>query len=254
MTHVAFHVHKNMKIFEKIKGCLSGHSLRSGTRLSEEERGELIRKMRTTEVFAMFSEEMITKLLDIMEPLNVRAGDAVVRQDDEGDYYYLLVRGSARVLQRSSSASPVRVVAEINAPASIGEDALISNAKRNATVIMNTAGLLLRLGKEDFNTHIRNPILRWVSPSEALKLVNEGAKWLDVREKEKTIETLQGSINIPFSELRGRISELDRETFYLCYCDNGRLGATAAFLLCQRGLKAGVLRGGLIAFNRSRTA
>jgi len=251
MTQVAFYVHKNMKIFRKTKEYLLGHPLHFKAKLSEEERAELIRRMRTTELLATFSEEMITKLVDIMEPLNMRAGDVVIREGEEGDYYYLLVRGSARVLQRGGSDSSVRVVAEINAPASIGEDALISNAKRNATVIMNTAGLLLRLGKEDFNTHIRNPILRWVSPSEALKLVSDGAKWLDVREKGKTMETLQGSISIPFSELRARISELDRETFYLCYCNNGRLSATAAFLLCQRGLKAGVLRGGLIAFNRS---
>lgn len=238
-----------MKILEKIKEYLrASHE----EKLNEKERAELVRKICTTELFTGFSEEMVTKLLDIMEQVSVKAGDVVVSQGEEGDYYYLLARGTASVIQRSSSESQQRVIAEIVAPAGIGEDALISNAKRNATVMMNTNGVVLKLSKEDFNTHVRNPILKWVSPSEALKLLAEGAKWLDVREQGKKIETLQGAISIPFSEIRTRMSELDRETFYLCYCDNGRLSATAAFLMSQHGLKAGVLRGGLIAFNQFR--
>lgn len=238
-----------MKILEKIKEYLrASHE----EKLSEKERAVLVRKICTTELFTGFSEEMVTKLLDIMEQVSVNAGDVVVRQGEEGDYYYLLARGTASVIQRSSSESQQRVIAEIVAPAGIGEDALISNAKRNATVMMNTNGVVLKLSKEDFNTHVRNPILKWVSPSEALKLLAEGAKWLDVREQGKKIETLQVAISIPFSEIRTRMSELDRETFYLCYCDNGRLSATAAFLMSQHGLKAGVLRGGLIAFNQFR--
>jgi len=39
--------------------------------------------------------------------------------------------------------------------------------------------------------------------------------------------------------------KLDKAKLHICFCENGRLSATAAFLLSQMGYRVAVLRGGL---------
>jgi len=41
------------------------------------------------------------------------------------------------------------------------------------------------------------------------------------------------------------LGELDVNGRYICYCENGRLSATAAFLMRQNGYQVSVLQGGL---------
>ena len=62
-----------------------------------------------------------------------------------------------------------------------GEEALLSDAKRNANIIMATNGTLMRLSKEDFNELLKEPMLTWVTREEGDELVKNGAVWLDVR-------------------------------------------------------------------------
>ena len=44
--------------------------------------------------------------------------------------------------------------------------------------------------------------------------------------------------------LRARISALDPNKRYICYCDSQRRSSVAAFILQQAGIPSGVLRGG----------
>ncbi|MEJ2509687.1 MAG: rhodanese-like domain-containing protein, partial [Gammaproteobacteria bacterium] len=127
-----------------------------------------------------------------------------------------------------------------------GEEALISGGERNATVTMETPGVVMRLAKSDFDELLKEPLIDWVSPEEARQLVAEGAYWLDVRHaREYQHQRLPSAINIPLHELRSRIGELDKTRRYVCYCKTGRRSSAAAFLLTQNGFKASVLRGGL---------
>lgn len=178
-------------------------------------------------------------LLERMERVEVSAGDVVVSQGEMGDYYYLIEQGCAHVTRQVK-------LAELESGCSFGEEALLASAARNATVTMTTDGNLLRLSKKDFDELLREPLLDWVSPSEARERVNRGAIWLDVRHaREFNHHRLSNAVNIPLHELRQRLDELDSEQSYVCYCKTGRRSSAAAFLLNQSGLKASVLRGGL---------
>ena len=128
-----------------------------------------------------------------------------------------------------------------------GEEALVSDAVRNASITMLTDGELMRLTKEDFVDLIKKPVLNEVSYVKAESLVASGATWLDVRGDEEYRETgIAGGVNIPLRLLRSKLSELDKSTRYVVYCDTGSRSSVAAFLLTQNGLEVSYLSGGLM--------
>ena len=58
-------------------------------------------------------------------------------------------------------------LAELGMGDTFGEEALISDAKRNANVTMLTDGTLMRLAKEDFRKLLNEPMLDWVDMDQA---------------------------------------------------------------------------------------
>ena len=219
------------------------------------DRSVLIERIRRSPLFTDLPEKNIDDMLTHMETVPMRSGDTVVREGEEGDYYYLLVSGAANVTRRTGGSSEAQVVAVLDEPGGFGEEALISNAKRNATVTMTAAGAVMRLSKDDFSDYVKDPMLTWYSAMEAQQKVAGGAKWIDVRAPlEAKKSHLHGAISIPMEDLRERATELDKDAYYIRYCKNGRLSSTAAFLLRQNGISAGVLRGGLQSLQRAGMA
>jgi rhodanese-related sulfurtransferase len=210
----------------------------------------LLDKIRQSDLFEYLEPEYMEKLFAAMDTIALPEGATVIKEGDEGDYYYLLVTGTAQVTRKSKTSAQPEILAELTEPTGFGEDALISNAKRNATVTMTTGGTLMRLSKDAFNDYIKAPVITWLSTIDARQKIAEGAKWLDVRDDEETKDGgLPNAVRIPLASIRNRISELDKNSYYVCYCQNGRLSSTAAFLLVQCGYKVGVMRGGLKAIH-----
>lgn len=180
-----------------------------------------------------------------MQEVPMRAGEVVVRQGDDGDYYYIIKAGKAKVIRAAKTGAEL-TLATLKDGDAFGEEALLSEAKRNATVTMATDGTLMRLAKEDFNALLKEPILNWVTESDADALIKAGAKWLDVRlESEHANTGIKGSINIPLFMLRLKADSLDVNSRYIIYCDTGRRSSAAAFLLSERGFQVSVLKGGV---------
>lgn len=179
----------------------------------------------------------------------VRAGQIMMHEGDEGDYYYLIEAGRAEVLRQIGGASVL--VAELKTGDQFGEEALVADVRRNATVRMKTDGILLRLAKPDFIELLRTPLLKAVSLEEAARRVAAGgAQWLDVRYAAEFAEDGQkGALNIPLNEIRSAFGLLDPEIEYIVYCQSGRRSSAATFLLVQYGFNAYWLEGGLAAAN-----
>lgn len=202
-------------------------------------RSDWMNRMLSALPFRSVPAANVRRLLKRVETVHAKEGDVVVHQGQPGDYYYLITQGEARVTQQVE-------LARLGAGASFGEEALIFDSERNATVTMTRDGVLVRLSKQDFNELLKEPLLNWVSPSEARDMVNEGAFWLDVRHaKEFAHYRLPNATNLPLHELRQRMDELDRDACYICYCKTGRRSSAAAFLLTQAGYDVRILRGGL---------
>ena len=137
-------------------------------------------------------------------------------------------------------------LAELGVGDTFGEEALIAEAKRNATVTMLTDGVLMRLKKEDFRELMTEPLLQWVNREQASAIVAKGGRWLDVRlPSEHQTLAVEGALNIPLYLIRLKLSTLDPAVPYVVYCDTGRRSSAAAYLLVERGFDAYVLTGGL---------
>jgi CRP-like cAMP-binding protein len=183
-----------------------------------------------------------------MQRVNHNAGDVIIKQGDEGDYFYVITRGRVGVTRETPLNKEGIKLAELTVGDTFGEEALISESRRNATVTMLTEGSLMRLGKNDFKTLLNEPMLEWVSYDEAKRLVAKGARWLDVRlPSEFEAHHEDGAINIPLYFIRLKLGTLAPDVTYVLCCDTGRRSSAGAFILNERGFETRVLKGGLQA-------
>lgn len=185
-----------------------------------------------------------------MQRVPYREGEIVIKQGDEGDYFYVIVNGKCIVTRETPLNKEGIKLAELTVGDTFGEEALIAEAKRNATITMMTDGVLMRLAKQDFRELMNEPLLQWVGYEDARDIVSRGGKWLDVRlPSEHQNLHIEGSLNIPLYFIRLKLSTLDRNVPYVVYCDTGRRSSAAAYILVERGFDAYVLKGGLTSGN-----
>ena len=183
-----------------------------------------------------------------MQRMNYSAGDTVIRQGGEGDFFYAIVDGRCVVTRETPLNREGVKLAELGKGDTFGEEALISGAKRNATVSMLTDGVVMRLGKDDFNTLLNEPMLQWVDVEEAQALIGRGARWLDVRlPSEYEHVHFDDALNLPLYFVRIKLKTLDTDVSYVVCCDTGRRSSAAAYILSERGYDSYVLRGGIAA-------
>ncbi|MGP1678104.1 MAG: cyclic nucleotide-binding domain-containing protein [Burkholderiales bacterium] len=195
-------------------------------------------------VFSQLPPAHIDELLRRFGRIEAKTGEVIIREGAEGDYYYLVESGRCQVERMIGGVS--MTLAELKSGDTFGEESLVAEARRNATVTMKTDGGLLRLSKQDFNELLREPLLHAINMEQAKQKVLEGAQWIDVRyPSEYQYDRLPGARNIPLSEIRNAFGALDMDEEYIVYCQSGRRSSAAAFLLAQHGYHVFLLEGGL---------
>ena len=188
----------------------------------------------------------LERLFTRFESIPVKDGQTVIREGDDGDYYYVIKDGAAAVSQMQDGGQSV--LAYLVRGDSFGEDALLSNNVRNASVTMIKDGALMRLAKNDFLELLKQPVVEWITPGKASILVRQGAGVIDVRMSEEFDErAIKGALNLPLFRLREDVGALDKQRRYVCYCNTGERSAAAAFVLNKLGFEAFALAGGLSA-------
>ena len=196
-------------------------------------------------IFSRLPATNVEEMFKRMTSITVTAGQVIIRQGGEGDYYYLIQSGCAQVTRVVDTSQPALLLAELSEGGAFGEEALVSDNKRNATVTMKTDGELLRLNKKDFVELLKAPIINQISMSEAQGKVNDGAVWVDVRlPSEYKYDHINGAYNKPLNQIRGLVHTLDKAKQYIVYCQTGRRSSAAAFILIQHGFDVSVLKGG----------
>jgi CRP-like cAMP-binding protein len=200
-----------------------------------------------SELFKRIPPANVEALLDTLSTVSMNADDLVIRQGDPGDHYYIVQTGKCEVLRTLPDGNAVKL-AELHPGDAFGEEALVTSARRNASVRMMTDGDLARLTREDFVRLIRQPVLRTLSVEEAMDRIRCGqATALDVRFASEHMQScLPGSINVPLAQLRDAAAEkLDKDQEYIVYCDTGGRSSVAAFILTELGYTARYVEGGL---------
>ncbi len=181
-----------------------------------------------------------------MQRQSYRADELIIKQGDEGDYFYAIVSGKVAVTRETPLNKDGIKLAELSAGDTFGEEALIAEAKRNATVRMTTDGVLMRLAKQDFRELMNEPLVQYVDEAQALEIIARGGNWLDVRlPSEYQNLGVEKSINIPLYFIRLKLATLNPKASYVVCCDTGRRSAAAAYILVEKGFDAYVLRDGI---------
>ncbi len=203
-------------------------------------------KLLQMHVFQMVPPANLQAMFMRMVEIKAQAGDTIIKQDQDGDYFYVIISGQCQVTREAPGHKSLPL-AELAPGAYFGEEALIADSQRNATVTMLTDGSLMRLSKQDFRSLLNDPISKRISFNDAQTLVNSGrAKWLDVRlPSEHVAQNLPDSVNLPLFLLRKKLAALDNKMTYIVYCDTSRRSSAAAFVLIQKGYDAYVLDQGI---------
>ncbi|CAD5109772.1 cyclic nucleotide-binding domain-containing protein [Zestomonas carbonaria] len=202
--------------------------------------------MLNNPLFGKVPVDNVRAMFERLQVLELPAGSVILSEGETGDCCYFLKRGRVEVMRGTGSGQ--QVLAELEAGACFGEEALLADAPRNATVTLLEDGCVLRLDRGDFFALLKAPVVAEVGLGEAARLLASGAQWLDVRLQEEyerghALEAL----NMPLHLLRLKSRLLDPARAYLCYCDSGKRSASATFLLVQNGFRAYALCGGVDA-------
>jgi len=237
-TVLRLHRRELNRVYREIRGEDAGGTLEVTDIASDNSRDWWTRLLRS-EVFARLSASAMQAIFDRLEEVSVLAGEEVIRQGQSGEYYYVVQTGRCEVVRRASSGYPEVHLADLDVGEGFGEEALIAQAPRNATVRMLTDGTLMRLAKADFMTLVVERLVNGVSLNQGRWLAEQGAKWIDVRGFEsRGSQLLAGATKMPLHLLRLQSRRLDKDTIYVVCGDTVRMGLLAAFLLVERGFDA----------------
>ena len=203
--------------------------------------------IKQVSVFYKMPMENIKEAFMRMQPKEVKAGEIIIEQGDKGDSYYVIETGIGDVIQTDPFTDETKHVTKLGPGDAFGEEALLQDAYRNATVTMSTPGTLLVLAKDDFNSLLRSEVVEEITPDEALALINNNkSQWLDCRyDMEYEESRIPGAPLATLGSIRKDVHQLDPDVTYIVYCRSGRRSRAATYLLKERGIHAMSLKGGI---------
>ena len=185
----------------------------------------------------------IQQLFSRFEPVEYAVGDKVIEEGQQGDYFYVVASGEARVVL------PTGAQVDLDVGDYFGEEALVGDTTRNATVVMDTHGEVMRLSKQDFVQLLQDPLFKYVELDQ-IDLIGPQVEFLDVRlPVEHKHFRVRGSRNIALGRLRERLTSLDPGLTYVVTDDGGSRSKVAVQLLIQSGLTAVLLNHSDRAYN-----
>lgn len=210
----------------------------------EEANTDWMEALLNSDLFANIPPANIQQLFARFQERAVHLGDVIVREGDTGDSFYVIKEGRALVTRGSGAAQ--QTLAALRNGACFGEDALIGDAPRNATITMTTDGVLMALDKANFLKLLKEPVIQQVTEAQFEQMMDEaeeGVVLIDVRlPLEFKHDHLPHARNIPLPELRRELKSLEKVFTYVLTCDGGRRSEVGAYLLNEAGLRALVLK------------
>lgn len=179
----------------------------------------------------------VEQIFSCLIPQVVYNGDVIIRQGEIGEQCYFIKEGEADVIRNVDGKR--QHLATISMGRCVGEDALVNETVRNATVQMRTDGVLMRLEKQDFYKLLKEPDVLTLALADLDSSVANNHICVDVRSGEEyAVSHLHEAVNVPLNILAIKSRLLSKDRCYIFYCDTGRRSRAAAYLLAQQGYKA----------------
>lgn len=207
--------------------------------------------MKTLQPIALIEPEKMLTLITKLKEKTYSAGENIITQGEKGDAYYIIKSGSVGVIKKEKDKKPERV-AILSDGEGFGEEALIREKGRNATIQTLEQTTVLVLDKKDFDEILKKSFVEWDFPEDISEEKRKTCVFIDARiPPEYEEEHIEGAISIPIEILRQKYAELDPAQEYYTYCTSDSRGMTAAFLMRSMGFKVKSIRGGLSAWDGS---
>ena len=213
-------------------------------RFDDEYSEDWMARLLQSPLMSHLSANNIQRCFIELERVPLKAGEVVVKAGTRGDHFFILMKGEARVTTEESG--PFKGQQFDLVPGDyFGEEALVADTLRNATVSMVGDGEVGRLNRAQFDAIFKSSLVQTIDLDKALKFLDSagiGYEIFDVRfPPEYRLQHLEESVNVPVVVLRKRLRELDRNKTYLVTPEGGRRSELAVYLLRQAGLNAYVL-------------
>lgn len=189
-------------------------------------------------LFLKASPLHVNTIIESAVPRWVTEGVDIVREGEMGEACYFIKQGRAEVYIGHGSSRVT--LAQLGPGQCFGEDALLTNRPRNASVKMITDGELMVVSADVLHQAQTCPEVPMISTMREFDLLKrKGAVVVDVRtEDEYQSAHLPMAINAPLGLLFLKAKMLDRTATYVCYCTTGRRARVAAYLLSTWGFEA----------------
>ena len=119
--------------------------------------------MKRTEMFRNTSDQRLMKICSLMKKEKYKEGEAIFKEGEIGDKFYLIKKGKVKVLKNN------KVIREIEEGNCFGELALLVNEPRSATIEASQKCTLYVLTKKDFDETIDKNMLEYLQKKIALQ-------------------------------------------------------------------------------------
>ena len=206
--------------------------------------GNWMERLLSTPLFEFIPPTNIQALFKRFKTRQVTSGEIIIKQGDPGDFFYMIKTGAVSVHVEMNGK--VNQVAKLTAGQSFGQDALVSDLPRNATVMATAPCELGMLTEADFEDLLLNPVIEVITPAEIEESVRVHGTQVQIlnlyQPDEPQPEAIEDELAIPFMALRNHIHELSTEIVYAVRGPaSPKINLLGAYLLNEAGHTAYVL-------------
>lgn len=172
-----------------------------------------LKDLRKSPLFQGLSDDELQQLMDMAEPMFLRAGDVLIKQGELGDAAYVVINGEFEV-QKQTGQSLIKI--DVRSPGDVvGEMALLSQTPRNASVTAKTDCEVLKVPQEAFekllssSTTAALAVLHWV-----MARLTQNESLLHQQEKMAALGTMSAGLahelNNPAAAAQRSAAELNK--------------------------------------------
>jgi len=201
-------------------------------------------RLLSTPLFEFIPPTNIQELFKRFKTRQVTSGEIIIKQGEPGDYFYMIKTGSVSVHVEMNGK--VNQVAKLTAGQSFGQDALVSDLPRNATVMATAPCELGMLTEADFEDLLLSPVIEVITPAEIEEAVRVQGTQVQIlnlyQPNDLQPEAAEEELAIPFMALRNHIHEFSKEIVYVVRGPaSPKINLLGAYLLNEAGHTAYVL-------------
>ncbi len=211
---------------------------------TQNETRDWMNELLSTPLFEFIPPKNIQTLFKRFEQVHHQKGDIIIRQNDPGDYFYAIRSGRVKVEMEKEGDHIL--IAELGIGETFGQDALVSDDLRNATVSSLSTCTLMRLASPEFEALLMNPVIEYVSRKDLEEMRALGDSKIiivDLRTLNGPAQSkYPGSLHIPLLLLRKNLNQLSTDHVYVTVgAGKPKTAELGAYLMNERGFTAYVL-------------